>query len=880
MNDGRRRYTDVPRSGDRIRRDVDDEIQFDVEMRIRDLVAEGMNEPDARARAVEEFGDVEATRRYCAKLDAREARSAGRRRWFGDLVHDLAFAWRSIRKSPTFAAVVLLTLAAGLGVNVALYSVVRRVLVDRLPYRSADELVRMFAGVPSTGGSDFFTPTELRDLESLPSLAAVGAFGGIGSSVYYGETAAISVPMATVTPNFFTMLGVTAASGRTFGDADVAVGAPHVAVISSEMWRETFAEDPKIIGRTIRMVGGSYTIVGVMPRDFVSPGFNANIWLVLDLKRFLGDPARMNARAFRGVARLKPGMTRDRAVADGDVLASRWRGANMITAATPSPRMESLRDAMVGDVRAPLLAVMAAALLVLVITCTNVAGLFLARATARRREMAVRVALGAGRGRLVRQLLTESALYGLLGGVSGVVVALVAQPILVRVASDALPKLGEIHIDLRLGLTALGASLVCGAAFGVMPAIAATRVDLRESIGDGGRGASASGERFRARQLLVAAQIAVAVVLMAGAGLLLRSFNHLIGTDVGYSTDDNVLIFVFNVAQPNADQNARDAAVSTALTRVRALPSVAKAGVTSIGPWNGPNSVTIRREGSGPTEQGIRVDYLTASDEYFDAIGTRVLRGRSIASTDRPSAAPVMLVSESAARRLFGAEDPIGRRALVDTTLHEIVGVVNDTRPYADSDPVAAIYVSDWQESRTWWPQFVVRTHGDASSVIPSLRQLVREINPTSPLLYPRTMGDVSHAHLAPQQLSLMLFALFALLAVTLAALGVYGVMSFVVATRTREFGIRSALGARRGTLVGLVLRWGMMSTLAGGMLGITAAFFGAQALSKLVVGVSTHDPMTFVVVPAMLVAVTFLACGIPAWRAARVDPVNALRAE
>jgi putative ABC transport system permease protein len=880
MNDGRRRYADVPRSPARIETDVDDELRFDLDMRVGELVAEGMTEGAARARATMEFGDLEATRRYCAELDARQERTARIRGVFEDLISDVGLAWRGMRKSAAFAAVVLLTLAIGLGVNVAIYSVVRRVLIDRLPYRAAGELVRIYAGVPPTGGNDFVTPAELRDLATAPSIAAIGAFGGIGSTVYYGEHEAIEIQSAQVTPNFFTVLGATAAVGRTFGDGDVGPGAPRAVMLSYDTWQQTFNADPKIVGRSIDIVGGAATVVGVMPREFVSPGFNAGLWTPVNLRGWADSPKWRDARAFRGIARLRPGATLARATADADIIASRWRRDGLIKASNPSPRMESLRDAMVGDVRPALLAVMVAALLVLVITCTNVAGLFLARATARRRELAVRVALGAGRGRLIRQLLTETTLYGLLGGVGGLVVALVTQPVLVRAATDALPNLGPIVIDPRLVATALATSLICGAAFGTMPAISATRVDLRESMGDGGRGASVGGERFRARQSLVATQIALAALLMVAAGVLLRSFNHLINTDVGYTTDDRVLIFTINTAQADGDQNARNVAVSNAIARVRALPGVEKVGVTRLGPWNGPDGLSIRRENSVRTDEAFRADYISASDDYFAAAGTRIMRGRAIQPTDRPGAPRVALISQSAAKRLFGADDPIGRRVYIDTTLHEVVGVVGDVLEYATSDPIATVYVSDWQANRSAWVEFLVRTHGDARTIMPALRQLVHEINPRSPIMFARTLKEVTRMHLAPQQLSLMLFALFALLAVTLAALGVYGVLSYVVATRTREFGIRSALGARRGALMALVFRWGMTSAVAGGVVGISAALSGVGLLSKLVVGVSTRDPLTFVVVPATLVIVTLVACGVPAWRATRVDPVEALRAE
>jgi putative ABC transport system permease protein len=551
---------------------------------------------------------------------------------------------------------------------------------------------------------------------------------------------------------------------------------------------------------------------------------------------------------------------------------------------TPAPRFLSLRDAMVGAVRPALLAVMSAALLVLAITCTNIAGLFLARASQRRRELAVRAALGAGRARLMRQLLTETVLYGIGGGVLGVAIAVIVHPVIVRFATSALPALGEIKIDFALIATSFAVALICGVVVGVMPAITATRVDLRQSMGDGARGASGGGERMRVRQLLVASQITLAVLLVVGAGLLLRSFARVVNTPLGYSTGSDVL--VFSVTAPEsltATPESRAAFFGGIVRRVHGLPGVANVAMTWIGPWNGPNNTTIKSIGSGRAED---VKFLTATDEYFSTIGTRVLRGRSFSASDRPGSQPVALLSESAARALFGNTQPNGQRVIVDTAAakpdpgHEVIGVVEDFRDNAAAGLDASIYVSDWQDSRQRWTQFIVRTNGDASRLVPSLRTLMRELTPESPLMYPRTMRDLLHESLAPQQLSLSLFGVFAALALALAALGIYGVMSYVVATRTREFGIRTALGARRGTIVSLVLGQGMKAAVVGVIAGSALAFAGARVMSKLLVGVSPRDPLTFIAAPALLLAIALIACAVPARRATRIDPLEALRAE
>jgi predicted permease len=879
----------MPRSGPRIRKDVDEEIRFDVDMRARELMErDGLSESDATARALQEFGNLEATQRYCAVTD--EAIEGRRRRsdWFDDLRKDAALALRSIRGAPGFASIVLLTLAIGIGANAAIYSVVRRILIDQLPYRDAGALVRVYAGVPPTGGSEYLTAPELRDLSRVPSFDAVGAFGMVGGAVTYQSDDGIAViPVASVTPNFFSVLGVGPVAGRSFGDADVGPDASTTAIISYDVWQRVFKGDRSIVGRSVSFMGGTrLTIVGVMPREFVSPGFTADLWKVIDTRQFL-TPARAMYRGFRAVARLRAGTTTESTASQLSTLAARWRSAGLIRQNVPAPTTESLRDAMVGDVRPALFSVMAAAVLLLVIACTNVAGLFLARATSRRRELAVRIALGAGRGRLVRQLLTESALYGLCGGALGVMTALAIRPSLVRIANSALPNLGEIRIDLRLVAAAFTVSFLCSLAFGVIPAFAATRVDVKEAMGDAGRGASAGRRRSRVRHLLVAAQIALAVLLMVGAGLLLRSFSGLVRTHLGYSADPNVLIFSIDApAGSIPDPMSRAAFFSDATARLHAIPGVSDVGVTSIGPWNGPNGATLRDPATRGDAEPIPVDYLTANDGYFAAMGTRIIRGRGIVATDRPGAAPVIVLSEGAVQRVFGSEDPIGKYVIVGRSgtdggdPHQVVGIAEDYRPRPTREPVPAAYVSDWQASREPWAQFIVRTTGDRASVMAAIRETARQINPAAVPKTPRSMDQIVRTFLAPQRLSLGLFATFASLALTLAALGVYAVMSYLVAARAREFGIRSALGAQRWTLVAMVLRQGMMSAAFGIVVGLSLARAGAELIASLLYRVSAHDGLTFALAPAALLGVVLLACAFPAYRSTRVNPVDALRSE
>jgi len=885
-----RKYADVPRDDQRVQADVDDEIRFDIDMRVRDLVAQGMGADAAREQAVREFGDVDETRRYCASLDARTERAARRTAWIGDLREDVLLAWRGMRRAPAFALVVLVTLAMGIGANTAIFSVVRRVLIDRLPYRDANQLLRVYAGTGPRGGSDYLTARELVDLADAPSLAGVAAFGSLGGATYYGDESTDMFSIASVTPNFFPVLGARAQVGRAIGEQDLAPDARPVVLLSDAIWQRVFGGDPRVVGRSIQLGPVSRSVIGVMPPDFESPTFTAEVWIPLDLRPFVADPVRSRTmRVLRGIARMKPDVSLDRVRSDGATISARWRDARPGSPDPVAPRVVPLRDAMVGDVGRALVAVMGAAIVVLVITCINIAGLFLARATARRRELAVRAALGAGRGRLVRQLLAESALYGIGGGALGVGLAFAAKRVLEVISAGSMPKFGEMHIDVALLVTTAIVSILCGVAFGLFPALVATRVDLKESLSESSRSSSAGASRTRGRQVLVTTQIALAMVLMIGAGLLLRSFAALVTTDLGYTADNHVL--TFRVEAPPSlprDQAARNAFFVDLLTRIRALPGVRSAAFTDISPWNGPNSVRPRIvAGSADDVDAPSAMYITATEDYFAATGTKILRGRSIRADDRPNAVPVALISDSLARRLFPAGNAIGSQILFEggggsslDKWREVIGVVADVREMSSRSFMPAVYVSDWQEDPWRRPEFVVRTTGDAASIVPALRRMLREVSPRSPLLVPRTLREVMHLFIAPQELAMTLFTVFATIALALAALGVYAVMAYIVTARTREFGIRTALGAGRASVMLLVLRQGMVAAGIGCAAGLILSLAGARAIEGLIANVPAHDWITFVAAPIVLLGATLAACMIPAKVAVNVQPVEALRAE
>ncbi|HKW49841.1 MAG TPA: ABC transporter permease [Gemmatimonadaceae bacterium] len=890
---GVKRYLSLPRSWRRVQSDVDAEIAFEIDMRARDLVSQGVSQEEAQRRALAEFGDVEGTRRYCAEVDARIEASERRASALADLSGDLAHAVRGMRRNAAFALVVLATLALGIGVNTTVFSVVRRILIAPLPYRDPQQLVRIYTTPSANRDDDKVSALELRELATAShALSSVTAFGSLGLAVYDDGQAAVGWSSAVVGPNFFDLLGVKAALGRGVTEIDVADGARPVVVISDSLWRSAFGADSSVLGKVVTLDSRDYTVVGVMPANFISPTFRADVWKPLNLDVMLRNPQSSLAPIWRGIARVRPGVSPSALASELGLLHARMSAEYPVLAKVGVMRGVPLRDAMVGRAGSVLLIVMAAALVVLVATCVNVAGLFLSRAAARRHELAVRAALGAGRLRLVRQLLTESALYGVAGGVAGVLVAYATKNVFVRLTATMLPAMGSIRIDGPvLGFAAMIA-LSSGVAFGILPAFAATRLDLKDSLGEsGGRSASSGRSRARKGRVLVAAQMALAIVLMVGAGLLLRTFVRLMETDVGYSTDSRVLNFgIWGASRRYPDRNARIAVLRGLIARFQLLPGVQAAGYTPVAAWQG-GWMSVPLHIKGRTEDAASVpsvQYATATEGYFAAAGIPVLYGRAFRADDRAGAPPVAVISASVAQRFWpnggalGARIRVGTRAQPDSSadVREIVGVVGDVRQKVTEDVSPTVYVPEWQDFGGGGELAVRVASGDAAALLPAIRRVVHEADPLIPVLFPRTAREVLHDSIAQQQVAMVLMATFALLALTLASLGVYGVTSYSVTARTREFGIRSALGAQRSSVVLLVMGQGLTTTLAGIFAGLTLAAMISRVLQNLLVGVSSHDALTFITAPVLLTCVAIAACLLPARAATSVQPVEALRTE
>ena len=887
------RFLRLPRSAARIRTDIDDEIAFDIDMRARDLVREGMDARAAQDRAASEFGDLDATRRYCEDIDMQIEAEARRSNVLEDLRADIAIALRGMRRTPLFAAVVLLTLALGIGANTAVFSVVRRVLITPLPFRSPEQLYRLYTTPAATDGdNDKLSLVELTELAAQSrSLVGLTLFGSYQGATYSDDRMADSWQSVSVAPNFFDVLGVRPVLGRTFRAEDFQQGAPNVLIITYQIWQRVFGGDPGVVGRTAQINAKPFRVIGVMPEYFVGPTFNADMLLAFNVDAAARNPRFAGSRAWRSVARLKPGVSLEQWRAELAVLRQHIQAAHpeMKNAGVVLPT--PLHEAIVGGAGPVLWLVMGGALIVLLATCMNIAGLFLSRAAARRRELGIRAALGAGRGRLIRQVLAETLLYGIIGGGIGILLGAALKAALLHVTGPMLPKLGDVRMDAGVLLFALAASVASGIVFGVMPAAAATRVDVRDALGDaGGRSASRGTATARGSRLLVAAQVAFALVLVVGASLFVRTFQTLLDTDLGYQTTNHQATFFLNFGAGYRDPASQAAFVASFTRRLHALPGVTEVGYTVTNPWNGSwISPHFQIDGRPAAGDGSSAVLSTSSAEYFKALGMPVRMGRGFNADDGLGGAPVAVISESMAKRYWPNSSPVGSRIRLtdfytkgssDTLLmREVIGVVGDVKEDAMSEASPTIYLPA-EQVQVGGASFVVRTTGDAETLLPLIKDAVHTLDTKVPVVSPRTLRDMLSNIVRRQNVAMTLTGLFALLALLLAGLGVYGIMSYNVLARTREFGIRSALGASRGAVLGLVLRDGLATTLVGLVAGLLLAVGLSRFAASLLVGVTAHDPVSYIAALVILGLVALVACAVPARAATRVEPVEALRLE
>jgi putative ABC transport system permease protein len=809
-----------------------------------------------------------------------------------DFRQDLRFAARSLWKSPAFTAVAVLAIALGIGANSAIFSVVNAVLLRPLDYRDPGGIVTVLLDSPSlpamVRGQGPVSPADYLDWRKqnqvFAHLAAAQAGAGIGSLtvVLSGRGTPEEVKPMSVTADLFTILGVNPLLGRTLTTGDDQPGAPRTVVLSHALWQRRFGGDPQVVGTTAVLDGVSRTIVGVMPPGFQFAPFwytGSELWLPL----VIADPANdrsndRDGRSLRVLGRLRSGVTVGQAQADMDRLWRQLEAQYPATNSHASVRVDPLKDKVVGNVERPLLVLLAAVALVLLIGCANVANLLLARGAARRKELGVRTALGASRGRLVRQLLAESLLLAVIGGALGVLLAQWGVQLLMALGPRDLPRREGIHLDGAVLAFTLGLSLVTGVAFGLVPALQSSAVALGETMKEGNRTSTEGLRRNRLRSLLVVSEVSLALMLLIGAGLLIKSFRRLQAVDPGFNPHH---LLGMPIPAPN-DPVRREAFFDQVLARVRAVPGVTSASAVNHLPIDGDIWTTsyVPEDGRPPPRPGDEPGavFRTMRPGYLGTMGITLDRGRDFNDFDTRDAPPVMIVNEAFARAAFPGQEAVGKRVRYDDKVHQIVGVTADARQkdWAES-PMPEMYLADRQHPARGYLTVVVRSSGDVSG---QLRSQVTTLDSNLPAPRTVSMDQAITTALWQPRFNLLLLNLFAALALILAAVGIYGVMAYSVSRRTREIGIRVALGATATQVHRLIVGQGLVLTAVGLGLGLVGALLTTRLMSTLLFGVGATDPWTFISGPGLLLAVALVACYLPARRATRVDPVRALHHE
>ena len=809
------------------------------------------------------------------------------------LVQDIRYGIRMLVKNPGFTIVAVLALTLGIGADSAIFSVVNAVLLKPLPYHESDRLVFLSERSQVLEGMSIAYPNFLDWREQNNSFESIGVYRRQSYNLTgVGEPERLEA--GQVSADLFTVLRVNPSHGRVFTNDEDKPGAESVVVLSHALWQRRFGGDPGILGRNLTMDGRSFTVIGIMPPEFLFPS-RAEMWTpVGQLAKDPGWESRGNHPGLYAMARLRPGVTVEQAREDMEIVASnlekQYPNTNTGNRATLTPALENV----VRRIRSALLVLLAAVGFVLLIACANVANLLLARATNRQKEIAIRTALGASRARIVRQLLTESLLLSFAGGALGLALAQAGVKLIVAISPNSIPRSSEIGLDLRVVAFTFAVSLLTGAIFGLAPAIQASKPDLNETLKEAGRGST--GRRHFLRSALVVSEVALTLVLLIGAGLMIRSFYHLQRVDPGFVPDN---LLTFNVALPQkkyAEGPQRANFYQQLLQNIRALPGVQSAGMATglpLGNNGWQSGFWIEGRPQPPQGQEPLTEVAFISPDYLDVMKMTLLTGRNfteqdIKPPDPPNTPPspfnrptVTIIDEEFARRYFADENPLGQQLTFWRGKVTIVGVVRRVKMEGlstDSNRVQSYY--PYLQNPSGSMSIVVRTDGDPTSLANAVRQQVLAIDPDQPIYGVQTMGEIWTDSIAPERLYLMLLGTFAGVALVLAAVGIYGVMAYSVTQRTHEIGIRMALGARQGNVLGMVIRQGMTLTVVGLALGLVGAWAATRAMSSLLFGISATDPTTFALISVVLGLVAMGACFVPARRATKVDPMIALRYE
>jgi putative ABC transport system permease protein len=873
--------------------DLSDEIEQHLEEKIEELVANGMPREEAALAARREFGNLTSL--------TERSREVWQWPWIENFLMDIRYALRQLRRKPGFTAAAVLTLALGIGATTAIFSVVDSILLRPLPYQNPQQLALIQERLPNVLPKPI--PLEAPDVITFErethAFSALGAFQNEQLDVTGGAPPE-RLMAARITANLFPLLGVRALIGRSFTKAE---DQPNrlVVLLSYGLWQRRFGGDRAILGKTISLDRESYVVVGVMPRDFQfpSPGLRynnkpADLWVPMG---FTAEELKDIGDSFddTAIARLKPGVTLPEANADLSAIAHGIQAT--LSKGYPGLRLEAqalpLKNIVVRQVRPLLLILMGAVALVLLIACVNVASLLFVRAAEREKEIAVRAALGAGRLRVARGLLAESVLLGILGGACGLVIAVGGMRLLVSLTPMTLLRTAPIGLNLQVLGFAIAVSVITGLIFGLLPARGLSRLNLNEALKEGSR-TSGSAVRHRTRSVLVVAEIALSVALLAGAGLLIRSFERVRDTDPGFAPEHVLTATVPLDSTAYGQPSSVRAFWQQLLERLRSLPGVRGVGASSDLPlgsnWN--HLFTVEEHPRQPSGRTPMCDHTIVAGGYFHALGIPLIRGRYFTPDDRAGSLRVIIVSEGLAKKYWPGEDPIGKRikwgvAEDNAPWLTVVGVVGDvkhgpldlpTRPhtYQPLEQVNDGAVDGFGRSL----RLVVLARGDPTALTATLRAQLRALDPGVPLTQVRAMDSILESSMSPRRFTTLLLVAFAAVALLLASIGLYGVIAYSVGQRTHEFGIRMALGAQKADVLRLVVRQGMILAIIGVGIGIAGALGLTRFLASLLYGVKPTDPLTFIIAALVLAGVALLACYIPARRAAKVDPMVALRYE
>jgi putative ABC transport system permease protein len=797
------------------------------------------------------------------------------------LLRDIRYGIRSLVKRPGFTIVALIALALGIGANTAIFSLVNAVLLRPLPFAEPDRLVWMWGNIRNGGNRASVAPLDFLDYRNEnKTFEEFAAFFPVSLNLTgSGEPERLSA--LAITGNYFQALGARPALGRTFVLENEQPGNDLVVILSYAVWQKRFGGEPAIVGKTIMLDGQAREVIGVMPQHFSFPRA-AGMWIPINFDFSPGMKQR-KAHFMRPIGKLKEGVTLAQAQANMDVIARRLEEQYPETNTGWSLRLVSLREQLVGNTRPTLFILLGAVGFVLLIACANVANLLLVRAAARQKEIALRTALGAGRFRIVRQMITESVLLALVGGALGTLLAFWGVDLLVTLSADNIPSTALVRIDATvLGFTLL-ISLFTGVLFGLAPALRTMNLNLTDSLKEGGRSGGEGARRNRMRSVLVVIESAVAVMLLVGAGLLVRSLVQLQNTSPGFDAH-NVLTMRIDLSRQKYSTPEKSSSFFQELeSRVVGLPGVESVGLVTELPLSGqPNDMPFTVEGRPPVtiDQAFDADFRRVNQHYLSTVRIPLLRGRNFTEQEVRQSAKVLLISELLASQVFPNEDPIGKRLIMvmGPEPWEIIGIVGDIRHRAlETQPFPAMYMPTYSTGGT---NLVIRTQGEPTNITGAVRKEVHAIDPDQPVSDVKTMEQWVDTAVAAPRYRTVLLGLFALLALVLASTGIYGVMSYSVAQRTHEIGVRMALGARQLDVLKLVVRQGMGLVLIGVALGLLGAIALTRVMSSLLFGVGTKDPLTLAVVATLLSLVALVACYVPARRATRVDPLVALRYE